>query len=69
MGFVPNLSFKVENISFIVFGTLACLRMPVYVYACMKLGYVSLEHAYTYMCLRRHALGFTWPLFSKNSFI
>ena len=62
MGFIPNLSFNEENLPFIVLGTLACIRMPVYAYAFMKL-------AYAYACLRMHALGFPWPLFSKNSFI
>ena len=51
-----------ENLSFIVFGTLACVCMPVYAYA-------GLEHVYTYAYLHVHALGFLLPLFSKNSFI
>ena len=37
-------SFKVENLFFMVFGTLACARMHVYAYACMKYAHVNLKH-------------------------
>jgi len=69
VGFIPNLNFNAKNLFFIVSKTLACVRMPVYVYACIKLAYTGLEHAYAYASLHMHALGFPWPLFSKNSFI
>ena len=46
-----------------------CVRLPVYKYACMKLVHADLEHVYAYVCLCTHALRFSWPLFSKNSFI
>ena len=58
VGFVPNLSFNVENLPSIVYGTLACICKPVYAYTCMKLAYVELELVYTYTCLCTHALGF-----------
>ena len=48
VGFIPNLNFNAKNLFFIVSKTLACVRMPVYVYACIKLAYTGLEHAYTY---------------------
>ena len=41
-----------KNLSFVVFGTLACVHMPVYAYACMKLAYADLEHVYAYACPR-----------------
>ena len=69
MGFIPNLGFNIENLSFIVSRTLACVHIPVYAYTCMKLAYAGLEHEYAYTSLRMHALGFLWPLFYKNSFI
>ena len=69
VGFIPNLSFNAENLHFIVSGTLACVHMPVYAYAFMKLAYAGLEHVYAYACLGMHALEFPWPLFSKNSFV
>ena len=69
VGFVPNLSFNAENLPFIVFGTLACIHMPVYVYTCMKHVYIGLEHTYAYACMRTHALSFPSPIFFKNSFI
>jgi len=43
--------------------------MLVYAYAYMKHAYVDLEHTNAYACPSTHALGFLWPLFSKNSFI
>ena len=69
VGFIPNLKFNAENLPFIVSGTLACVHMPMYAYACIKLAYTGLGHAYAYTYLRTHALGFLWPLVSKNSFI
>jgi len=45
-------------LSFIVFGTLTCVHMLMYAYACMKHEYAELEHACTYACMRTHALGF-----------
>ena len=65
VGFIPNLNINVENLSFIVSRTLARVHIPVYVYACMKLVYGDLEHAYTYVCLYTHALRFSWPSFPK----
>ena len=65
VGFIPNLSFNVENLPFIVSGTLACVRMPMYAYASMKLAYANLKHAYKYACLRMYALGIPWPFFPK----
>ena len=47
--------------------TRACVRMPMYVYVCMKHAFVELEHACAYACMHTHTLGFPWPLFSKNS--
>ena len=67
MGFVPIQSLMQKNLSFIVFGTLACATMPVFAYACMKLVHVELEHAFAYACMRTHALGFLWSFLSKNS--
>ena len=69
VGFIPISVFNVENLPFIVSRTLACVRMPVYAYAFMKLAYAGLEHVYAYACLGMHALEFPWPLFSKNSFV
>ena len=40
-----NPNFNVETLSFIVYGTLTCVYMPVYAYACMKHVYAKLEHA------------------------
>ena len=34
-----------KNLPFIVSGTLACARMPVYVYACMKHAHAGLENS------------------------
>ena len=48
MGFVPNHNFNAKNLSFIVSRTLACIRIPVYTYECMKLVYASLKHAYAW---------------------
>ena len=66
-------SFNVENFSFLVFGTLACTRMPVHAYACtkyahveLKNAHVKLEHACTYACRHTHTLGFLWSLVSKK---
>ena len=67
VGFIPNQILNAKNLSFIVSGTLACTRMLVYAYVCMKHALASLEHACTYMCMHTHALGFLWPFFSKNS--
>jgi len=47
VGFIPNHIFNAENLPFIVSGTQACVRMPVYAYTCIKLAYVGLEHMYT----------------------
>jgi len=41
--------------------------MHVNMYTCMKHTYMELVHVYTYVCMCAHALGFPWPLFSKNS--
>ena len=40
-----NPKFNVETLPFIVYGTLTCVYMPVYAYACMKHVYAKLEHA------------------------
>ena len=58
-----------KNLSFIVFGTQACVRKLVYANACIKHAHTGLKHACAYTCMSTHALGFLWPLFSKNSFI
>jgi len=51
--FVPNLNFNVENLPFIVFGTLACIHMPVYAYACVhRSGSWVHIRIYAYACLR-----------------
>ena len=34
-GIHSNLSFNAENLTFIISGTLTCVCMPVYVYACL----------------------------------
>ena len=47
-----NPNFNVDNLSFIVSRTLACVCLPVYAYACMKHAYIELEHACTYACMR-----------------
>ena len=47
-----------KNLSFIVLGTLAWVRRPVYAYACMKYAHVALEHVCAYACMHTHALGF-----------
>jgi len=60
-------SLNVENLSYIVSGTLACASMHVYAHACKEHVYTELEHGYTYACMRMHALGFSRLLFSKNS--
>ena len=48
-----NPNFNVDNLSFIVSRTLACVSMPMYAYACMKHAYAELEYAYA--CTRMHA--------------
>ena len=41
-----------KNLSFIVSGTLTCVRLPVYAYTCMKHTYKELEHACANACMR-----------------
>ena len=41
--------------------------MHVYAYACIKHVHIDLEHVFAYVCMHRHALGFLWHFFSKNS--
>ena len=62
-----NSNFKAKKLSFMVFGTLTCIHMPMYACACMKHAYTELEHACAYSCMRTHALGFPWYLFSKDN--
>ena len=76
--FIPKPNFNVENLSFIVFGTIACVYMPVYVYVCLKHAFVELEHACIYAC-PRVSIAFYFPkiaylihkivIFSKNTFL
>ena len=56
-----------KNLPFIVSKTLACARMPVHAYACIKHVHAGLENTCAYACMRTHVLGFLWPFFSKNS--
>jgi len=62
-------SFQTSNLmqklSFHSFWNPSMRFMPMYVYACMELAYVDLEHPYAYTCLRTHDLGFPWPYFLK----
>ena len=44
-----NPSLMQKKFPFIVFGTLTCVHMLVYVYSCMKHAYVELELACTYV--------------------
>ena len=44
----------------------ACTRMHVYVYICLKHVHTNLKHVCTYTWMRTHALGFPWPFISKN---
>jgi len=55
-----NPNFNAKNLFFIVSRSLTCVRIPLYVY-------VELKHACAYVCMRMHALGFPWFLYSKNS--
>ena len=59
VGFIPKPNFNVENLSFVVSKTIACVCMPVYVYVCMKHAFIELEHACAYACMYTHALGFS----------
>ena len=36
VGFIPNQILNAKNLPFTVSITLACARLPVYAYACMK---------------------------------
>ena len=47
-----------KNFPFIVSGTLACVRRPMYAYACMRHVHAALGNACAYTCMRMHALGF-----------
>ena len=49
MRFIPNLNFNTENLSFIVFGTLACVRKLVYAYTYIKLAYAHLRVFMTFI--------------------
>ena len=69
VGFVPNHVLMQTNLSFIISGTLTCIQMLVYVYACMKHAHTGLEHACAYACMRTHSLGSSWSFVFKNSFI
>ena len=60
-----NISLMQKNLSFIVSGTLACICMPVYGYACIKHAYAGLEQACAYAYMRMHALVFLGLNFPK----
>ena len=49
-----NQTLMQKNLPFIVSGTLACIHMPVYAYACMKHVHSNLEHACAYACMRMY---------------
>jgi len=66
VGFIPNQVLNTENLHFIISRTLACAHMPVYVNAYIKHANGGLEHVCAYVCMRTHALGFSWPFLPKN---
>ena len=64
-----NQALNVEKLYFIVSRTLACARMPVYAYACMKHAHAGLEHACAYTCIHTDALGFCGISFLKIAYL
>ena len=62
VGFNPNQFLNIENLHFLAYA-----HMPVYVNAYIKHANGGLEHVCAYVCMRTHALGFSWPFLPKNS--
>ena len=60
-----NISLMQKKLSFIVSGTLTCICMPVYGYACIKHAYAGLEQACAYAYMHMHALVFLGLNFPK----
>ena len=54
-----------KNLPYIVFGTVACVCMLMYAYACIEHMYVELECAYANACMRAYTSGFCCFSFPK----